>query len=152
MPSSNLIKSLYIMGNRRVQHATMSNATLLAGPLRTNVSTLCLLLFGLGCGCLLSSASLSSSDKLVSENKKSSSSVSESSSESSLSDVFALVCPGNISSEFTVVFDFDFFGSANFELGWPYVACLCNRGSGGGGDGNKLKCSAHRSLHMICMT
>src|SRR6266702_418155 len=161
MPSSNLIRSMYMMGRRRVQHATMSNATLLAGPLRTNVSSFCPLPSGLGSGCLLSSSSLSSSDKLDSENRKSSSSISESSSEPSLSEVFALECPGDISpistalSSSAVGLDFDFFESANFEspsLGWPCVACLCGRGSGGGGDGNRLKCRAHRSLQMICTT
>src|ERR1700691_3662944 len=140
MQSSNLIRSMYVMGNRRVQHATMSNATLLAGPLRTNV---CPLPSSLACGCLPSSSS--SSDKLESENKQSSSSISGSSSESSLSEAFALDCPGSVSTAF--------LSSADFEtpsVGWPCVACLCSRGSGGGGDGNKLKCRAHRSRQMIC--
>src|SRR5258708_24731662 len=104
---------MYIMGNRRVQHATMSNATLLAGPLRTNVCSLASSLTG---GCLPSS-----SDELDSDIKKSSSSISESSSESSLSEVFALNSPGEISSIPTVFLssaeelDFDSFESAGLE-------------------------------------
>jgi len=122
MPLSNLIKSMYIMGNRSVQSATMSNAMLLAGPLRRNMSNFCPLPSSLGCGCLLSSSHLLSSDKLDSENKKSSSSMSESSSDSSLSEVFALDCPGDISTAFlssVVAFDFAFFGPADFERSSP---------------------------------
>ncbi|SRR6266404_341124 len=157
MPLSNLIRSMYIIGKRRVQHATMSNATLLAGPLWTNVSTFRPLPSGLGRAWSLSSSPLSSSDKLDSENRKSSSSISESFSESPLSED----CLGDISpvsptpSSSAVSLDFELLKAADFDpasLGWPCVACLCSRGSGGGGDCNKPKWRAHRSLQMICVT
>jgi len=138
MLRSDLIRSKYMMGRRSVQHATMSNAMLLAGPLRPKSLTLPPIPSGLERGCSISSP-LSSSEELDSESAWRSASISESPSRQSPSGDPASDRSGDSCAPCK---------SITSESRLPCVACWWRSGSGGGGEGNKLRCSAHKSLQM----
>jgi len=143
MRHANLIRSRYMTGKRSVQHATMSNAMLLAGLLRPNGSSLRPLLSGLGRGCPWLSF-LSSSEELDSESARSSSSTPVLFSKSSPSGERASDNSGDAFSPCVSI------SSEACSPTCPRVACWWSRGSGGGGEGNKLRCSVHKSLQIIC--
>ncbi len=129
---SNLMRSKYMIGKRSVQHATMSNAMLLAGPLRPNDFNLCPLVSGLGRGCSWLS-SPSSSEELDSDSSRSSSSMSALSEMSSPSGDLTSDHSGDVLSPRVSIC------SEACSPTCPPVACWWSRGSGGGGEGNKLK-------------